>query len=389
MRIYHNMEQLRQMNQLNSINTSLQKVNQRLVTGKRINSQQDDQQGLQISTKLQQRITSLQKQSENVQNQVSFLQTQNDTTSTIKSMLNRMKELQTEQLDETKNDSDRQQLQEEFKQLYSEINQVQKTQNFNGIYFQNGDYEGTRSQSVNITDSGSSGFDVSIQNSTNVKDQNVIIQVGQFQGQTTSQLDVKVTMVTQGGSSSITTIVTSGQVTIGGMSITWDTNKIETITDVGGTLQTNEVVDTQNQISEQTKTSGDSISIMQGQNQGETVRINIGSLLQKDLGLGQDGTIKISTIEDQNKQSIQIDGQLSKLSKVESKIGQYQNRLSRLGNTITTRIENLTQQDNVITGQDMQKEQQNSIKLQLLQQTTLQMLSQQNMQPQMVLSLFR
>ena len=74
-------------------NTELQHSMQGLSTGKRINAASDDAAGLAISTKMHAEIKGLNQAVRNANDGISMLETADSATSTISSMLQRMREL--------------------------------------------------------------------------------------------------------------------------------------------------------------------------------------------------------------------------------------------------------------------------------------------------------
>ena len=118
---------------LNSNNVQLQKVMESLSTGKRINASSDDAAGLAISTKMTSQINGLNQAIRNANDGISMLQTTEGATEAITNMLQRMRELSIQSMNGTYSTSDRGSLQTEYTQLYSEIQRVAKTTQWNGF----------------------------------------------------------------------------------------------------------------------------------------------------------------------------------------------------------------------------------------------------------------
>ena len=128
-----NIASLRATNASSSANQALSTSMERLSTGKRINSAKDDAAGLAISSRMSSQIKSMNVAIRNANDGVSMAQTAEGALSEVTSMLQRMKELSTQSANGTLGASERSALQAEVKQLTSQINDIAKTTNFNGI----------------------------------------------------------------------------------------------------------------------------------------------------------------------------------------------------------------------------------------------------------------
>jgi flagellin len=96
---------------------SLSVANQRLSTGYRINSGQDDAAGLQIATRLHAENSGMKVAMRNTQNSISKLQTTDSVLESLNNSLLRMQELATQAADASYSDDDRQSMQKEYDQL--------------------------------------------------------------------------------------------------------------------------------------------------------------------------------------------------------------------------------------------------------------------------------
>lgn len=117
------------------INASLERIqtsNERLSSGLRINSAADDAAGLAISTGFSTRVDAFDQSARNANDGISLAQTADGNLSSITENFQRLRELTLQAANGTLNDSDRQALNTEAKQLTSEINRISETANFNG-----------------------------------------------------------------------------------------------------------------------------------------------------------------------------------------------------------------------------------------------------------------
>ncbi|GGJ11397.1 flagellin [Alicyclobacillus cellulosilyticus] len=136
---------------------AMQKAEQQLASGYKINSAADDAAGLAIATKMTNQITGLTRATQNAQDGLSMLQTMEGGISSIQNMLGRMRDLALEAANGTATTSDRAQIYQELSQLQKEIDRTAKSVEFNtqvlltglaksGIVFQVGANAGTNQQ---------------------------------------------------------------------------------------------------------------------------------------------------------------------------------------------------------------------------------------------------
>ena len=111
---------------------------QQLSTGKRINSAKDDAAGLAIATRMTQQIRSLNQAMRNAGDAVSLIQTAEGATNEITNMLQRMRELSIQAINDTNATEQRGYLDLEFQQLKQEIVRIADTTEWNGFPVLNG-----------------------------------------------------------------------------------------------------------------------------------------------------------------------------------------------------------------------------------------------------------
>ena len=117
---------------LGNINTSLQKSLQRLSSGSRINSSNDDAGGLAVSMKLSAAIRRTEATQANVNNSMAFLETQDGVLKSADKLVARMSELAQLANDVTKSTSDLALYQTEVDTLKSQLSSMM-SESFNGI----------------------------------------------------------------------------------------------------------------------------------------------------------------------------------------------------------------------------------------------------------------
>lgn len=118
--------------QLGMNNNQVSKSLEKLASGYRINRAGDDAAGLAVSESMKAQITGLEAASSNSQDAISLVQTAEGALTEVHDMLNRMVELSTKAANGTYTDAQRQNYQDEIKELQDEIDRISKTTEFNG-----------------------------------------------------------------------------------------------------------------------------------------------------------------------------------------------------------------------------------------------------------------
>lgn len=121
-----------------------------------------------------------------------------------------------------------------------------------------------------------------------------------------------------------------------------------------------------------------------GANQGQRMRINIGDMSAKALGIDK---LDMSTTEGAQDAIGKLDNALAKVSSERSKLGAYSNRLNYTMNNLQNAATNLTDAESRIRDVDMANEMINFTSAQIMQQAGTAMLAQANAMGQSVLSL--
>ena len=140
--IQHNISALNAYNKLSGNNKALAANLQKLSSGYKINKAGDDAAGLAVSEKMRAQITGLEVAQKNSLDGISLVQTAEGALTEVHSMLNRMVELSSQSANGTYDQSNREKLQAEIKQLEGEINRIADATNFNGIKLLDGSMDG-------------------------------------------------------------------------------------------------------------------------------------------------------------------------------------------------------------------------------------------------------
>ncbi len=112
---------------------------EKLSSGLRINRAGDDAAGLAISEKMRNQITGLTQASRNAQDGISLIQTAEGALSETQEMLQRMRELAIQSMNDTYTDTDRDKMNLEVQQLLDEIDGIAEKTEFNEQYILMGD----------------------------------------------------------------------------------------------------------------------------------------------------------------------------------------------------------------------------------------------------------
>jgi flagellin len=131
--INHNLSAMFADRSLKVTQTYLDKNNEKLSSGLRINRAGDDASGLAVSEKLRSQIRGLNQASTNAQNGISFIQTTEGYLQESQDILQRLRELSVLSANGIYTSEDRMQIQVEVSQLIDEIDRIASHAQFNGM----------------------------------------------------------------------------------------------------------------------------------------------------------------------------------------------------------------------------------------------------------------
>lgn len=117
---------------------TMSKAMAQLSTGKRINSAADDAAGLAIATRMTHQIRSLNQAIRNAGDAINLIQTAEGATNEITDMMQRMRELAIQAVNDTNDNAQRSYLDLEFQQLKAEIVHISESTEWNGFPLLNG-----------------------------------------------------------------------------------------------------------------------------------------------------------------------------------------------------------------------------------------------------------
>ncbi|GMQ58051.1 flagellin [Vallitalea sediminicola] len=362
--INHNMMAMNTHRQMGGIATSQSKATEKLSSGLRINRAGDDAAGLAISEKMRAQVRGLNQASRNAQDGISLIQTAEGALTETHAMLQRMRELSVQASTDTATDLDRDQLDAEFQQLKSEINDIASQTKFNKMTLLDGNF--------------GNSVDQDAANSTALAVAGVTSISGSGAAETYTIAD--------DGTDLTVTDVAGNSVTIAGgtMGAGAQTVKIEEF-DISISTGSAFVAASLNGTDVVIGGTG-SVAFQTGANAGETMTLGISNMDATGLGVNtndlQDTTNASASITN-------IDSAIKLVSDERAKLGAKQNRLEHRINNLNTSSENLQAAESRIRDVDMAKEMMNFTKQNILMQAAQSMLAQANQAPQGVLQLLR
>jgi len=133
-----NMKALVSQAALSRTEGTMSKAMAQLSTGKRINSAADDAAGLAIATRMTHQIRSLNQAVRNAGDAISLIQTAEGATNEITDMMQRMRELAIQAVNDTNDNAQRSYLDLEFQQLKAEMVHISESTEWNGFPLLNG-----------------------------------------------------------------------------------------------------------------------------------------------------------------------------------------------------------------------------------------------------------
>jgi flagellin len=417
--INNNLPALNTYNKLTFNNSQNAKNLEKLSSGLRINRAADDAAGLSISEKMRGQIRGLNQAGRNAQDSISLIQTAEGALNETHSILQRMRELAVQSVNDTNTDADRKAIQGEINQLVSEIDRIGNSTEFNTRKILNGDVTGIREKvdgSVVINNnSGVTGVSFSAADLARIasgSDINGAITIMKTSGTTAGSTGVFVAYDAYGVRLA-STAASPVNINSGAGTIQFSITGV-----AGGTNVTLNLTDAASSASMAQWAVGESITIVFqkaenaqvldparsltaqiGANSGQTLEFGMRDMRAEALGLkdlthfattGYTGTtVNVSTKYGSTAAISIIENALQKVSAERSKVGAIQNRLEHTVNNVSTAAENTQAAESRIRDVDMAKEMMAFTKNNILSQASNAMLAQAMQQPQNVLQLLR
>jgi flagellin len=129
---------LNALNNLNTTETAQSSAMAQLSSGSKINQVADNAAGAAISQKMTAQITGMTQAESNSQDGISLIQTASGSMTQVQTIIQRMRQLALQSQNDTNNASDRSQIQQEVKQLVTEVQRLSSQTQFNTKNILNG-----------------------------------------------------------------------------------------------------------------------------------------------------------------------------------------------------------------------------------------------------------
>jgi flagellin len=336
---------------------------QRLSSGLRVNSAKDDAAGLAVSTRMTQSIQSLDQAMRNAGDAISLLQTAEGATGEITSMLQRMRELAIQAVNDTNDDAQRVLLDKEYQQLKQQIGQVAENTEWNGFSILNG--------KGGVALNGALKFQIG-----EAADQTISITLGNLGGDgsiTGSVLDATLLGAVNGG-----TGYTPGTYT----------NVPLTGSASGTGAKATIVVAAGGAISAVTLTAAGSNYQL-----GDTLSLSASGPLGSGTGFSvpvvTDPTKSIGSANKANVVLSSLDMVMDAVNEQRADMGAVMNRLQHVIDNLTNVVTNITQSRSQIEDADYAKASTSLARAQIIQQASTAVLAQANTSQQTVLKLLQ
>ena len=327
-----NIASLNLQKSLSTSQAQLNKAMERLSSGLRVNKAQDDAAGLAIATTLDSNIRGMQVAVRNLNDAVSFSQVQESALSTQTELFQRMRELAVQSANGSLGTTDRGNLNTEFQTLLAELGRVSDS-SFNGN---------------SLFGSSSITYQIGAGTSDTV---------------TSSAISKMVSFATNGTTLPATAVGFKAVTTAG----TPNTTEFYAVNAAGNYI--NATGDTDNG----STTTG-----------SHTVKVTFSGGTSGGLA-----TADINSVANATTMLTEITSAIGQINTNRSSLGALQSRLSSIGDSLASSIENSTAAKSRIMDADYAQETSNLTRGQILQQAGTAMLTQANSMPNIVLSLLK
>lgn len=372
MRIGTNMSAIISNRYLSKSEKSLKTSLERLSSGYKINSSKDDSAGMAISEKMRTQIKNLNRASMNASDGISVTQTAEGALSEMHSMLQRMNELAVQGANDTCTDEDRKNINSEIDALKKEIDRISRDTEFNNTKLLNGDVQ-RRAYST-------------IENSSGEKTLTDAVSTTYITNSATAA-EYGIT-VNADGTADFLKDTDGNRIGFSDSAVMTAHNYKVRVTDVDGFEMEFTVNPEANFAGDVTVELWDlgTMPIQVGANANQTMNIGIPEVSTNSLNLDQ---LDFSTSDTCGEAITTINDAISRVSKIRSELGAYQNRLEYSVSSLDSTQENMTSALSRITDVDMAEEMTNYTQYNVLQQAGVSMVAQANQLPEKVLQLLQ
>ncbi|MBQ8956664.1 MAG: flagellin FliC3 [Lachnospiraceae bacterium] len=353
----------------------------------RLNKSGDDPANFAIASKMRAMIKGLDKVKTNTTTGMSVIQTAEAAMQETQSMIQRMNELSIKASNGTMSSSDRQNIQDEVKQLLKEIDRIAETTEFNGMKLLNGTFNDrgyTNKEEITVTDyseettAGKYAIKLTKESDGNytVKNSEVNTATGDYAGYKDAD---KLFGTVDPAKMSITT-----------ETVNYDDTSVDYVTIKGynGTELRVKVEDSKAlpDILELDLTGKGSMRLQVGTEEGEVISASIPLMTTEAMGLAG---LDMTTKEGSYKAIDQVNTALEYVNRARSRMGAYENRLENTDSFLDAYNEDINTSLSRIQDTDMAEEMTEFTNMQILSQAGISMLAQANEAPQQALQLLQ
>lgn len=370
MRIGTNMSAIIANRYLTKSENTLQKSLERLSSGYRINNSKDDSAGMAISEKMRKQIQNLNRSSMNASDGISVTQTAEGALSEIHAMLQRMNELAVQGSNDTFTDEDRANINSEINSLRKEIDRISTDTEFNNTKLLNGDLQ-RRAYSTIVSPSG----EVNLTSGATATYFTNSVEAGEY--------GLK---VNADGTAEFLTDADGKRVGFSDTAIiTSENNKVKVTDNNGFEMEFTVEEGFSGDVTVELWDIG-MMPIQVGANANQIIDIEISEISARTLNLD---ILDFSTSDTCGKAITVINEAISRVSKVRSNLGAYQNRLEYSVTSLDATEENMTAALSRMTDVNMAEEMTNYTQSNVLQQAGISMVAQANQLPEKILQLLQ
>jgi flagellin len=369
--ISSNMSAIRANSYLAATENRLSKSLQKLSSGYKINSSEDDSVGKAISERMKVQIRGLGRASQNGSDGISVIETAEGSLNEVTSILQRMRELAVQGSNGTNGEEEREKIQSEISALQEEIDRLSKDTEFNNKSLLDGEID---RKSYALDDTGSLIHGI---NMLYASDE---IPQGIYQLNFTSATETVDFQYDGGGN----------KVGFTNNAVISKDGDIYTITDENNytlkfSLDPSKVTTDVDPLNIEVMDMG-GMTIQLGANEGQTLNLYIPNVSTEVLGISN---LDYTTEEGCDNAITAIDNALTLTLKIRGQLGADQNRLEHAISSVDNAEENLTAALSRIIDVDMASEMSTYTQETVLQQAGISMLSQANQAPEKVLQLLQ
>lgn len=385
-RVNTNIQSLDSQLSLNRVNKNLAENQMRLSTGLRINRAEDDAAGYSIATKLNSRVAGLEQALANVGDAKSVLDIAESSFDQVMDSLIEMKALTTQAANDTLGAEERGFIAKQIEALGKEINDIANQTVFQDFDLLNGAPGGDFGGELALT------FQVGERAEDTITTELSAVNVNALFEGSVAAVDAGTESVAAGDfAGSTTTTLTS--VTIGGTTVTF-TGDVAGLTEAASASELAEIANQINAagiegVSVSVNEAGDGLDFSNANLDSVSVDFNTAAAVTVDAGSAREGQggLDLSSFGASDFRGFisDIDSAISSMSERVNDIGIAQSSLSVREVTLSQSISANSSAVSRIMDADFAKEQSESVRLQILQQTSTSALAQANFGPQSVL----